>query len=94
MAGALPEGLQMWQSRTFLEDSSCACPVDAVPVDAGQHLALGKRHSNISSAHWQPCCSSERLRPLASWSDRTKFIITILLTYLLLFNTGHAASPP
>lgn len=42
-----PEGLQVWQSRGFLEESSdaCICPAGPVPMDAGQHLALGKRQS-------------------------------------------------
>lgn len=42
-----PEGLQVWQSHGFLEESSdaCICPEESVPMDAGQHLALGKWQS-------------------------------------------------
>lgn len=42
-----PEGLQGQQSHGFLEENSDAgiCPEGPVPMDAGQHLALGKQQS-------------------------------------------------
>ena len=59
-------------------------PRGMVPADAGQYLAPGEQQGDFGSAVWSAVPEGLQSRGperTASWSDGTKFIIAVLLSY-------------